>query len=486
MINKLKELFFTAESTRKIVFKNFLWLAFSQVGSRIIRASITLYAARTLGASQYGVFSYAIGLAGFFIFFKNIGIDSIMTRDIAKNPHLREKIFSTGFWIEIVLLVFTVLLLLFIAPFFSKINEAVVLLPVIAVMLVADDLRDFFFAFFRGVEKMEWEAIIVTLVNVLVTVFGFVALAYVNTPLSLASAYASASVLATIIAGSVVFWRYGLDVIRKFSKDHIIPVLSAAWPIAMAGLPSVFLFSVDLVMLGWWWPASEVGIYAATQKIIGILMVVPQLIATSTFPVLARLIKEQSKEKIKALMESILKMILAFSVPIFIGGMLLGGELLSRIFGVEYASGNVAFTILLGSIFAVFPLMIFSNFVFANNAQRQTVSYPFISSGINIILNFLLVPNYGMVGASFATLISFGIYAFLMYRFSKKIEYFSIFKKPAKICISTALMAVLIVFLNILGMDVILNVGISALVYIGLLIFLKEDIVLEAVGLFKK
>jgi O-antigen/teichoic acid export membrane protein len=486
MINKLKELFFTAESTRKIVFKNFLWLAFSQVGSRIIRISITLYAARMLGASQYGIFSYAIGLAGFFIFFKNIGVDSIMTRDIAKDPHLRERIFSTGFWIEIVLLIFTVFLLLFIAPFFSKISEAVILLPVIAVMLVADDLRDFFFAFFRGVEKMEWEAIIVTLVNVLVTVFGFVALAYANTPLSLASAYASASVLATLIAGGVVFWRYGLGVIKKFSRVSVMPILSAAWPIAMSSLPSVFLFGVDLVILGWWWPSSEVGIYAATQKVIGILMVAPQLIATSTFPVLARLIKEQSKEKIRALMESTLKIIFTFSVPIFIGGIFLGGSLLSRIFGGEYTSGNVALLILLGSIFAVFPLMIFSNFVFANNAQRKTISYPFISSGINVILNLLLVPSYGMVGSSFATLISFGVYSFLMYRFSKKIEYFSVFSKPIKIYVSTSLMAVVTIFLNTLGMDVILNIGISALVYGILLITLKEEVVFEVVSLFKK
>lgn len=124
MVPKLKSLFFATDSTKKVVFKNFLWLSVSQVGSRIIRAAITIYAARALGATQYGVFSYALGLAGFFIFFKNIGVDFIMTRDIAKDPESREKIFSTGFWIEIGLLIVTAFLLLFIAPIFSKISAA--------------------------------------------------------------------------------------------------------------------------------------------------------------------------------------------------------------------------------------------------------------------------------------------------------------------------------------------------------------------------
>lgn len=97
MVNKLKELLFASGSIKKTVFKNFLWLGMSQVGSRFIRAAITIYSARALGATQYGVYSYAMGLAGFFIFFKNIGVDSIMTRDIAKDPHLERKYFQPVF-----------------------------------------------------------------------------------------------------------------------------------------------------------------------------------------------------------------------------------------------------------------------------------------------------------------------------------------------------------------------------------------------------
>lgn len=486
MLSKLKNLFFATDSTKNVVFKNFLWLSVSQVGGRIIRATITIYAARALGATQYGVFSYALGLAGFFIFFKNIGVDFVMTRDIAKNPESREKIFSTGFWIEIGLLIVTAVLLLFVAPMFSKISAAIILLPAVAIMLIADDLRDFFVAFFRGVEKMEWEAIIVTLANVSVTALGFIALFYARTPLSLAIAYASASLFVTIVTAGIIFWRYGIQVITNFTRSLVSPILSAAWPIAAAGLPAIFLYNVDIVMLGWWRSASTVGIYAATQKLVGILIMLPQLIAASIFPVFSRLTKQTNSEKLKQLIESALRIIFAFSIPLIIGGVVLGAPLLARIFGAEYATGEYAFVILLLSIIFTFPMLIISNFIFAHNAQRKIVHYAFIAAGTNIVLNILLVPKFGMIGASIATLTSFGFYVGGMYRVARKIVHFAFFPNLIKIVTSALAMMIMAIILRVVGVGVLMNIAISAVFYLSLLFVLKEEAFIEAIDLFRK
>lgn len=485
MIHKFKSLFFSADGTKRVVFKNFLWLSVSQVGSRVVRAAITIYAARALGAAQYGVFSYALGLAGFFVFFKNIGVDFIMTRDIAKDSELREKIFSTGFWIEICLLILTALLLLFVAPVFSKIGAAIILLPAVAIMLIADDLRDFFVAFFRGMEKMEWEAITVTLANVSVTVFGFTALAYSRTPLSLAIAYASASLLATVITASILFWRYGVRVITNFTRSLVVPILSAAWPIAVTGLPGIFLYNVDLVMLGWWWPSSTVGIYAATQKLVGILSILPQLIATSTFPVFSRFAKQRDDTKTRQLMESTTRIIFAFAIPLIVGGIVLGAPLLARVFGAEYAAGEYAFVILLLSILFTYPVLIISNFIFAHNAQRSVIRCAFVAAGTNVVLNALLVPHLGMVGTSFATLVSFGLYVGCMYRSARSLVHFPFFPNLTKIFVSAMGLAVIATLLRIMGVGVLTNILISAVFYLGILFLMREEALIEAIDLFK-
>lgn len=486
MINKLKEIFFASGSVKKVVFKNFMWLGVSQMGSRIIRAAITIYSARALGAEGYGIFSYALGLAGFFIMFKNIGVDSIMTRDIAKDSKSRDQIFSTGFWIEICLLVVTALLLLFVAPLFSKISAAITLLPIIAIMLIADDLRDFFIAFFRGVEKMEWEALIVTTANVLVTIFGFVALTYSRTPISLAISYTSASLLVTIITGAIIFWRYGLGVVKNFTGKLVKPILISAWPIAISGLLSIFLFNIDLIMLGWWRTVSEVGIYSAAQKIIGILTIFSGLIGTSTFPVFSRFAHQEDKEKIRVLVEGAFKIMFAFCIPVVVGGVILGSSLLPYIFGGGYSSGGGAFIVLLFSILAIYPLVILSNYVFAHDKQRKTVLFPLVGAISNVVLNFLLVPSYGMIGASCATVFSFFIYTFLMYKFAKTMGHFRFFPNPQKILLAAFIMCIGVVAMKMFNIHLVVNIVISAGVYITSLFLLKEEAVFEVLGLFKK
>ena len=486
MGNKLREIFFASGSIRKIVFKNFMWLGVSQIGSRLIRAAITIYSARALGAGEYGVFSYALGLAGFFVIFKNIGVDAIITRDIAKDPSSRDKIFSTGFWIEIGLLIITAALLLFIAPLFSKINEAIMLLPIVAIMLIADDLRDFFIAFFRGVEKMEWEAFVITMANVLATVFGFIALAYSKTPFVLVVSYTTASLLVTFITGGIIFWRYGFRVIKNFSGKLVLPILKSAWPIAATALPGMFLFNIDLVMLGWWRGVSEIGVYSAAQKLIGILAIFSTLVATSTFPVFARFAHMKDSEKIKSLTENTLKIIFLFAVPIIFGGALLGTSLLQYIFGNEYSSGGIAFVVLLLSILATHPLAIITNFVFAYDMQRKIVLFPFIVGILSLVLNFFLIPKFGIIGAAFSTLLSFSVYIFLMYKFAKKIEYFRFFPNPQKIFFSALIMLVGAMAMKIFGVQVIINIIVSAGIYITSLFLLKEAAIFEVLGLLKK
>ena len=158
---RIKELLFHNRGMRQTIAKNVFWLTLSQVGSRLIRALIIIYAARILGAAEYGIFAYVLGFAGFFTLFADVGINPLLTRNTANHPEQRTEYFSTSFWIKIVLLLATVLLVIFVAPHFTNIEAAKALIPLVALLVIFDGLRDFSIAFFRGLEKMEREALIV-------------------------------------------------------------------------------------------------------------------------------------------------------------------------------------------------------------------------------------------------------------------------------------------------------------------------------------
>lgn len=484
MIKKLKNLFFSDNQTvRGTIFKNFIWLITGNAGSRFFKALIVIYATRKLGVEGYGVFSYVLGLAGFFTFFKNIGVDGILTREVAKKPEERHIYLSTSFWIEIVLLAITAALIIFVAPFFSGIKSVTTLFPFAALIFIFDDLRDLFVAFFRGKEKMEMEALIVVISNFALVFFGFFALYFWSTPKSFIIANSAASFAGVLI--SVFLLRsFVKGIVKNFEKNLVMPILKSAFPFAVGGLAGAFLFNVDVVMLGWWRTTEEIGLYSAAQKLVGILAILPGFIAAAIFPSLSRF-AHSDQERMKIIFKGALKIIFIIAIPLIIGGIILKEPIMGFIFGSDYIPAANVFVILLFSILAIHPLPILSNLLFAFDKQARMIKYALVSSLCNLGLNFLLIPEYGMMGAAMATLISFFVYIILLWAAIKKMQEFQIFPELLKPAIAAALMGIFTYILGYLGVHVLINVIISAIFYFLSLYLLKEKALDEIFIIFR-
>jgi len=93
MWQKIKSFLFKNGTSSQTVAKNTVWLSISNFGGRIIKAAIIIYGARVLGTAGYGVFSYAVTLAGFFTLFVDPGINSVLIREGAKaSPEERQSL----------------------------------------------------------------------------------------------------------------------------------------------------------------------------------------------------------------------------------------------------------------------------------------------------------------------------------------------------------------------------------------------------------
>ena len=473
-MSKIKNLLFHKSSdSKKNIARNFFWLATSQTGSRLIKASVTLYAARVLGAAGYGILSYALALSGFFAFFKNIGVDPILTREIAKKPENESSLVATSFWIEFFLLLITVVLVIFIAPFFSGIKEAVALLPLIAIILVFDDLRDMIVAYFRGREEMHLEAIVVIVGNLAITGFGFAILLLRPTPFNYTIAYAISSILGWAVAVSLLKRRIS-NFLKHFKKELILPILKSAWPIAICGAVGAFFFSVDTVMLGWWRGAAEVGLYAADQKLVGILGLFPALFGIAVFPLISRgTAKDESHQR--KIMEDSLSVLFLVAIPLTIGGWIVGKALVPFVFGSGYVSAIPAFFILLPTLLATYPPTILSSFIFAHDKQVGIVPLVITATAVNIVLNYFLIQKYGLNGAAAATLVANFVYALLLWRHVESIIGKRITANIKKKIISGAIMGAGVFIINILRPQVLISVFLGAVIYLSALYMLKDE-----------
>jgi len=452
------------------------------MGSRLIRAVIIIYAARILGAAEYGLFSYVLGFAGFFTIFADIGVNSLMTRDIARDPENRNIYFSNSFWIKILLLTFTALLVIFVAPYFTNIEAAKALIPLVALLVVADGIREFIIAYYRGIERMEAEALIVTLMNVTILVSGLVILYYNQTAKALLYTYI-ASVVVTAGLGVTLLIKRFAHIFKYISKERLLYVIKLSWPIAFSAVLGIFMLNTDIVMLGWWRSAEEIGYYAAGQRIIQVLYTLPALLASAMFPLLSRLAKEKG-ERERSLVERSLALIYSVAFPLAIGGIVLAQDIIQFVFGAEYLPAVPAFQILLLTPLILFPGMIILNLIIAHNKQREIIWFSASGSLGNVLFNAMLIPPLGIIGSALATVIAQLLNYGLTWKFIKKTVPFSTFKNLHRIIFASALMGIVSFVIRLVGVHVLINILVSAGFYFGLLFLLKERTIFEIKKVF--
>lgn len=485
MVDKIKNLLFQNKSTRQTITKNVFWLSFSQISSRFIRAAIIIYAARVLGAAGYGVFSYALGLAGFFTVFADIGLTQILTREAAQKPDEKSHYFATSMILKMFLLLGTVLLIIFIAPHFSKIAEAKKLIPFVAFLVIFDGIRDLSIAFLRALEKMELEALIIIFMNVMIAVSGFIILSYVVTAKALTLSYVASTGLGAL-AAAVILRKEFVRIFANFRKKLIRPIMNAALPIALISLLGVFMLNTDYIMLGWWRAPEEIGFYSAAQKIIQVFYTLPAILASSIFPVISRFVGQKKEQEATSLMERSITTMLFIALPLVLGGLILGKPIINLLYGREYLSAVPVFQILVTTLLIFFPSIIISNMVLAYNKQKKVAPFIALGSLVNIGLNVLLIPVWGIVGSAIATFFAQFAVNGPIWLIMKKTANFRVLPYLKKIIFSVLIMAVASFVLNQLGLNVLVNIFVSGLIYLSALFFLKEYVVTEALKIMRK
>ncbi|MEK7147098.1 MAG: flippase [Patescibacteria group bacterium] len=484
MLKKIKSFLLENKNLKQTVLKNTFWLGFGNIAGRLIRAIIIIYAARILGTEGYGVFSYALSLAMLFTIATDLGINGILTRETAKKPEEKNQYFSTALIIKLILIILNIALIMALVPLITTIKEVLVIMPVIIFLIIFDTIREFGFAFFRALEKMEIEAGIFILTNIAISFLGITALLISKNTLALSISYTIGSGIGTATTIWILRNQFK-NLFKNFSKKLIVPILNAAWPFAMLGFLAAVMVNIDTIMVGALKTAHDVGLYAAAQKPIQLLYVPASLLATSFFPVFSKLTGMPDKTKMKTAIEKALTASFLMAIPMTIGGVILSKELINFLFGAEYGSSVLTLQILILTVIFVYPGTIIGNIIFAHNKQKIFIGSVAIGAGGNTILNFLLIPIYGIAGAAIATLIIQIINNSFLWLMTKKINDFHVLKKLVKIIIAALMMGILTIVLKIIGVNFLINIALSAIFYLGTLYYVKEELIIYVKGIIK-
>lgn len=187
-----------------------------------------------------------------------------------------------------------------------------------------------------------------------------------------------------------------------FHIDHWKYMMRTSIPLGIIQIINMLYYKIDSVMLSVMRSPKEVGLYMIAYGIIDVVMSVPSMFMTSLMPSLAT----ADKETLRRLVNRAFDILAFFALPIAVGGMLLAHEIVLLISSNEFVGAAVPFAILM--IGAAFSYLnsVFGFASVAVNKQSRLLKISIMTIILNVLINLVAIPHYGVAGAATATLIT--------------------------------------------------------------------------------
>jgi O-antigen/teichoic acid export membrane protein len=390
---------------RVAIRSNVKWLAAANFGVKPVWFLFLLASTRILGAGQFGSYMFALSLVSVIAIFMEGGIDIHLVRELSPEGERFPDLFSHTLLLKVTsaVLVMAVaagaslfislppgmLLLLLLAGGFSGSN---------AVMLHCR-------AAFRSFEVMKYEAFSIMVEKGVVMVFCMAALLVVNSAVSFMAGYALAYGIACGFTLFLVFTRIGRPRFAFSARYLWEKVIRPALPFALMNIFTVIYFRSGTLLISLLTGSDQlVGYYNAGYRLVESYMLFPAIIAGPIYPVLVRRIAvaEDAGDILLQAVRAVLPLSVVFAVPLF----LFRADFTRVLFGDGYAPAHDAVGIVALSMIPVGMNFIFGTVVAASGRQRTGNKFIALVTALNIIMNLVLIPMYGVAGAATATVLT--------------------------------------------------------------------------------
>ena len=401
-----------------------------RIGGQVMGFLLTLIIAHYFGAKGLGDYVLSIVVLRIFTLFSKLGLDTFSIRFIAsfakqekwKSIQLfRNKIILV---LSISSLIFSLLMYCFAEDIANLVHakvdhvrlNAFFVLPMAFFMLHYQSLRGLKkiaeFSFFYRMSQATFSIISIFIITQFF-VDG-------NVPVY---AYLSSLAIVSLLAFIVFFNSY--NKIKRISDDEQIEELKYS-EILKVSIPLMFAQSVqfimawtDKLMLGNMMGSEEVGIYFTAFKLSMFASIALMAINSIASPKFAELYGKKDFDGLKKVAHQSSKMIFLATLPLVLVFFVFP-EFLLGLFGDEFKVGVKAF------VFLSFGKLISSLSGSVGNILQMTgkqvifMNVLFVGAIVNVLLNFFLIPKFGINGAALASMISLSIWNLIMVYFVKR------------------------------------------------------------------
>ncbi len=400
---------FSSDSFKKY-FANTSWLFFERFLRMGISFVVTIFVVRYLGPKDFGLFSYALSFFWLFASLSTLGLEAITTREIVKYPDRKDEINGTVFFLRLAGSVSAIIIIA--ATLFLTREETYT--AILILILSGSFLFQSFSVieyYFRGIVKAKYNAYALSASVILSSALKVIFI-LIKAPLIYFVFAVVFEYLALVVGLIAVYHHNKFSIFNwKYSKALASSLLKDSWPLALSGVVVMIYVRIDQIMIKNMMSVEAVGYYSAAVRLCEAWYFIPVTLCNSIFPAIVNA-KNVSQEFYNNRMQKLYDLLTWLAIGIAVPVTFLSSQIVELLFGNEFSQAAPVLTIYIWAGVAVFLGVASSQYLINENLTKLSFSRNFIGMILNIILNLILIPKFGIIGSAVATLISYSLIIF--------------------------------------------------------------------------
>ncbi|NMC51810.1 flippase [Candidatus Kuenenbacteria bacterium] len=429
--------------------------------------------ARFLGTEDTGKYVFALSFTTLFAIFIDLGLASVLAREIAKHKEKTQNYLSNVIALKIPLAIITYICVAVMINILGYPALTKNLVYLSGVIMFLDSFSMTFWAVMRGHQKLKYESLgIIGLQFITVGLGGLVL--YFHLGLEFLMLALMTGSLFNLIFATIKMSRYlKIKIIPHYEPVVLKALFAIGIPFALAGIFSRVYSSLDTVLLSVLRGDAEVGWYSIPTRVTGALQFLPMAFMAALFPAMSEYFVTD-KEKLKKTFEKAMHYLMIISLPLAAGVIILAEPVVLKIYTENYYNSISPLKILMVGLFFLFINYPVGYLLNAGNRQVTNTINSGVTVLVSVVMNIVLIPKYGYIGAAISSLASTFILFILGMYWVPKIIHFDqwyLIKSFIKTLTASAIMAGVIYFLMpVVSVWVLIPVG-MVVYFCSLLVF---------------
>lgn len=386
------------------VAKNSIWIISEKIFQMIISLFVNRIVAEYLQPENYGTLNYVVSLVTFFTSLCTLGLDAIIINEIINKREKQGEILGTSIVMRLISSLISTVLIVVVVLVLKPNDNTILIMSILQSSCLFFQAFECLNIWYQSELKSKYTSIIAFIVYIIVAIYK-IYIVVTNKSVEWFALYSVLTALLTAIITLVLYTKQKGPKL-KVNKNIMIPLLKKSYPFILSGLMISIYGQTDKIMLGSFLPdMTGVGLYSVAITITNLWSFIPSAIIASFRPTIISA-KLESKEKYIKRLKQLYSIILWVNIAYALGISIFSNLIIKILYGEAYLGAKIPLILAVWSGGFSYIGVARDIWFVSEGYQKYSTWISLVGCLMNLVLNFIMIPMWGIVGAAIATTIT--------------------------------------------------------------------------------